>query len=104
MYLAYMFLVSNVLVEYIPIRARILCSLTRIVVFFCYCCVLCISYTVFGHIDMTSPTSVLRFVGDKVCVAHDSVYTLYDVYSREPLSLVAKDDPNMRFLFTMKVR
>lgn len=56
-----------------------------------------------GEIELTSEPSILTIVGGKVCVAHESVFTLYDVDARVPLSLVAKDDPNLRYLFTLKV-
>jgi len=67
------------------------------------CDVLLQTYNYVGEIQLTSEPSTLTIVGDKVCVAHDTVYTLYDIDARVPLSLVAKDDPALRFLFTFKV-
>eukprot|EP00041_Stephanoeca_diplocostata_P033396 m.1102982 g.1102982 ORF g.1102982 m.1102982 type:complete len:1444 (+) comp24328_c0_seq3:215-4546(+) len=61
------------------------------------------NYKFVGDIDITGEPSVLDVVNGHVCVAHDAMFTLYDVHERTPISIVAKTDPSLRFLFTTKV-
>lgn len=59
------------------------------------------SYKVIGEIELVCEPSVMAIVDGRICVAHDAVFTIYDWDQQQPLSLVSKSDPNLRFLFTM---
>ena len=53
--------------------------------------------------ECTTPNVRFFIARPQVCVAHDAAFTLYDWTLRQPLSLVARDDPALRFLFTVRV-